>query len=181
MTENDPIDSAFKSIMEKIYWIDDLEKAENELAKWLRKMDGDLRNLLLERREKYCKNPMSIMEIIGLQNYLDSNESNKKQTEYRIAMARELIDVGLLLQCIFLWNQISHDLKAKILTPLYKASYAYELALKNGLENIDETHLNRSIQMAEEALEKADDLGLLDELRKYIENSLGKFISSTSN
>ncbi len=181
MSNTDPIDQAFRNIMEKIYWIEDSNEAEKELVKWLNKMDEDLKNLLLERRKKYCGNPMSIMEVIGLQNYLDQNEENKKDIEYKIAMAKELIDMGLLLQCLQVWNDMEPKIKAKVLAPLYKASYAYELALKNGLNDIDETHLNKSIEMAEEALERADDLGLLSELRSYLESSLGRFVSSTFN
>ncbi|MGC8573082.1 MAG: hypothetical protein ACP5L0_03650 [Caldisphaera sp.] len=181
MSDVDPIDQAFRNIMEKVYWIEDLNEAEVELVKWLNKMDNDLKQLLIERRKKYCGNPMSVFEIIGLQNYLEQNEENKKDIEYRIAMAKELIDMGLLLQCLPIWNSIEIKVKAKVLAPLYKASYAYELALKNGIEDIDETHLNKSIEMAETALEKADDLGLLSELRSFVENSLGKFVSSSFN
>ncbi len=184
-SSNDPIDMAFRNIMKKIYLIDNMEKAEKELRRFLSGMDKDIKDVLLERRKKFCKNPMQVIELISLQGYLESTDPEKEGMEYKLVMAKELIQIGLLLQCIFYWTKISNNIKAHILAPLYKASYAYELALREEISDpigsINEKYLDESIELASYALDRAEEIGLLDELRDHIKRSLENITSSMFN
>jgi len=170
---SDPVSEAFRKIIQEIYWVDDLEEAEHILEEYLSMIDADLRTLLLEKRREICSSPRVALELANLESMLQTTEAADDETATKILLAKSMVDVGLLLQCTRSWSKMSPREKAYILAPLYKASYGLELALRSLPERVDERHLDYAVEMAEIALERAEERGLLDELEEHIDNLLG--------
>ena len=161
-----PIQEAFGRLIEEIYWIEDLEEAEHVLAERLEALDPDLREVLLEERKKICSDPNVLVEIIRLEALADSAEAADLR---EILLLRSILDMLFLVQCSPKWARMGAREKAHVLAPLYKAWHGLKLALKNYPSTIDKMHLSIAYTMAEEAYERADKLGLINDVYKLLE------------
>ena len=164
---NNPVNEAFKRVIQELYWTETLEEAERILESYLNTIDDDLREYLLEKRRKICEDPMTVIEIIRLNTAAEIADSAQAA---KILLTKSLIESGFLFQCTPKWSTLDNRTKAWILAPLYKASYGLELALRDWPSRIDEVHLNNAIKMASIALERAEELGILDEFRDYVDS-----------
>ncbi|MCE4599446.1 MAG: hypothetical protein F7C81_04525 [Desulfurococcales archaeon] len=169
----DPIDKAFQDVIQEVYWSEPLEEAEEILREKLETMDEDLRELLLKRRREFCNNPSAVVEVIRLEAAAEAAETELMS---RILLARSLIGAGFLMQCTEKWANIDAKTKASILAPLYKAAYGLDLATRRWPESIDEVHLDYAIKMLDKALERAEEHGIIAELRKFIEKTAEKLV-----
>lgn len=160
-----PIGEAFRRIIQEVYWIEDLREAEEYLMGKLGLIDDDVRDLLLDEGG-FCGDPLNLVYLVQAGSL--SGEALPGPISKAI-LARSLVIAGFLMQCAPSWPRLSLADKARILVRLYKASYGLELALKRGPDRIDEHHLDYSIEMLDEAYRIAGNLGLLEELRRYIE------------
>ena len=162
----DPITRAFTELIQEIYWTETLEEAEEILAQHLEEMDADLRSILLERRKRICSNPEYAIEVIRLQAASDLADT---ELTAKLLLAKSLISAGFLMQCTPSWSKLPPREKARILAPLYKASYGLELAVKNWPSRVDERHLDYALDMMQVAYERAESLGIVEELSSYLE------------
>ena len=170
-----PIHDAFNRIIQEIYWIEDLDEAEDTLAKYLEQIDPDLRAVLLDERKKICNNPEIVLELIRIDALADSvGEKSIRE----LLLLQSLVDMLFLVQCSPKWARLGPREKARILAPLYKAFYGMRLAAKR-YPNIDEIHLSVAFTMAEEAYERADRMGLVDDvyglINRFSEELLEEF------
>ncbi len=170
----DPITKAFTDLIQEIYWTETLEEAEEILARHLEEMDEDLRSILLERRKKICENPEYAIEVIRLQAASDLADT---ELTAKLLLAKSLISAGFLMQCTPTWSKLSPREKARILAPLYKASYGLDLAVKKWPSSVDERHLDYSLNMMQIAYERAEALGIVEELSGYLEKVAEKLAS----
>ncbi len=171
---SDPVNEAFRKVIQEIYWTDTLEEAESILVEYLNLIDEDLKEYLLEKRRRICEDPTSVIELVRLNTaaeVVDSAEAAK------ILLTKSLIESGFLFQCTPTWSKLDNKTKAWILAPLYRASYGLELALKNWPKSVDEAHLDNAIKMASIALERAEELGILDEFREYVDSIVDELSS----
>ncbi|MEB3773890.1 MAG: hypothetical protein GSR86_03050 [Desulfurococcales archaeon] len=173
--ELDPIDRDFIELIQEIYWMEPLSEAEEALARRLEEMDEDLRQLLLERRRKLCSNHNNVLEVVRLEAMAETADT---EILSKLLLARSLLGAGFLMQCTRSWSNLSPRDKAWILAPLYKAAHGLDLAVKNWPERLDEAHLNYAIEMLDKALERAQRLGIMDELRDFIESVMEKVIGA---
>ncbi len=162
----DPITEAFQKIIQEIYWIEDLEEAERILAEHLEMIDDDLREVLLERRRKICSDPLRVIELAHIEALIQSTDDTLTS---KILMTKSMVESTLLLQCTKSWSKLTPREKARILAPLYKASYGLELALRGWPKHIDEILLDNALQMAATAWERAEEKGLVNELEEFLE------------
>ncbi len=165
----DPISEAFRRVIQEIYWVDDLEEAEEILTRYLEMIDDDLREVLLEKRRAICSDPTAVIELAKIDAVAQTTDDS---TTSKILVAKAMIDSGFLLQCTKGWAKLDPRTKASILAPLYRASYGLELALRNWPKSIDEVQLDHAFRMATIALERAEELGLIDEFNKYLDEML---------
>lgn len=163
---SDPVNEAFRSVVQELYWTDTLEEAEAKLAEYLNMIDEDLRAYLLEKRKKICGDPASVIELVRLNTAAEVADSAQAA---KILLTKSLVESGFLFQCTPTWSKLDNKTKAWILAPLYKASYGLELALKNWPKSIDEVHLDNAIKMASIALERAEEIGILEEFKEYVD------------
>ena len=167
--ELNPIDRSLMDLIEEIYWVEPLEEAERLLAEKLEAMDEDLRSMLLERRKKLCSDHNNVLEVVRLEAMAEAAET---ETLAKLLLARSLLGAGFLMQCTPAWSKLTPREKAWILAPLYKAAHGMDLALKKWPSSLDETHLEYAIEMLDKALERAQKLGILDQLRRFIEETV---------
>ena len=166
----DPVAEAFRKIIQEIYWIDDLEEAEERLEEYLSMIDEDLREILLEKRRRLCNDPLAVIELVRLDAAASSINDN--ETVQKILLVKTMVETGFLLQCTETWSRMGPKEKARILAPLYRASYGLELALKGWPKTIDTAQLDHAFRMATIAMERADEIGLLEEFEEYVERVL---------
>ena len=171
--ELNPIDKSFMELIEEIYWTEPLEEAERLLAEKLEEMDEDLRELLLERRRKLCSDKNNILEVVRLEAMAEAAET---ATLAKLLLARSLLGAGFLMQCTLKWSRLAPREKARILAPLYKAAHGLDLALRKWPSSIDENHLEYAINMLDKALERAQELGVWDELREFMERMVREIV-----
>jgi Cft2 family RNA processing exonuclease len=169
----DPVSEAFRKVIQEIYWIEDLEEAERTLKKYLDMIDPDLREYLLEKREKLCRDPLAIIEVLRLSTAAEIADTTEAA---KVLLTKRLVDSGFLLQCTPTWRKLSNSEKAKILVPLYKASYGLELALRDWPNKVDELHLDYALKMATAALDRAEEKGLLDEFKEYVDKIVEEYV-----
>ncbi|MCE4603511.1 MAG: hypothetical protein F7B20_00915 [Aeropyrum sp.] len=172
----DPVAESFRRIVEEIYWQESLEEAERTLEERIRNMDRDLRELLLERRREYCGDPKSVLSVLSLEALLSSDD-NADSTEKKLAVLKAMVSSAFLLQCTPTWQELDSEEKAWILAPLYRASYGLELASKGS--HVDEFHLSHAVEMLEIALQRAEMLGLIEEMREHIEKLASKLLEES--
>jgi len=168
---SDPVAQAFRKVISEVYWTDTLEEAEEILHSYLEMIDDDLREVLLKRRRKICENPENIIEIVRLEaaaELADNKEFSK------LLLTKSIVESGFLFQCTPKWSQLDNREKARILAPLYKASYGLELAVRDWPKRIDTFHLDHAFRMAAIALERAEEMGILDEFKEYIDDMIEK-------
>ena len=175
---SDPVSQAFKRIIQEIYWVEDLDEAEEKLYEYLNMIDEDLREYLLEKRRRVCNNPLVVIEVARLNTAAEVADTTEAA---KILLTKSIVESGFLLQCTKTWQKLSNREKARILAPLYKASYGLELALRDWPDKTDPIHLDHALRMASIALERADDKGLLDEFREYVDNIIEKYVNEDSN
>lgn len=60
---------------------------------------------------------------------------------------------------------------------MYRASYGLELASKGS--HVDEFHLSHAVEMLEIALQRAEMLGLIEEMREHIEKLASKLLEES--
>lgn len=161
----DPVSEAFARIIDEIYWEEDLAVAERRLAKFLESIDDDLRELLLERRRKICSDPSVIIEAVRLETM--ATEAGLESPAARLLFAKSLLNTGFLIQCTPTWGRLTPREKARILVAMYRASKALELAAKR-FPDVDELHLSHAEEMIELAARRAEEYGLIQELREHI-------------
>lgn len=171
---SDPVNEAFKKVIQEIYWTETLEEAEEVLLEYLNMIDEDLREYLLEKRKKICNDPTSVIELVRLNTAAEVADSAQAA---KILLTKSLIESGFLFQCTPTWAKLDNKTKAWILAPLYKASYGLELALKEWPKKVDEDHLDNAIKMASIALERAEEIGVLDEFKEYVDNVVDELAS----
>jgi len=170
---SDPVSLVFRKIIKEIYWIEDLDEAEAILKEYLDMIDPDLREYLLEKREKICENPLHIIEVLRLSTAAEIADTKEAA---KVLLTKSLVDSGFLLQCTPTWQKLSNSEKAKLLAPLYKASYGLELALREWPDRIDELHLDYALKMASIALDIAEEKGLLEEFKDFVEKLVDEYI-----
>ncbi len=173
----DPIGDAFKSVVERIYWEESLERAEEILEDFIANMDEDIRELLLDRRKRICENPGDLEDArlyLALQTVDD--EKIVKLLELKL-----YIKSLFLIQCTSEWSSMSPKEKAHILTPLYKASYGVELAAREIESPLFDAHLDASVASLEEALRRISEAGLDAELERIVKKSIDNVIEIISN
>ena len=163
----DPVSEAFAKIIDEIYWEDDLSSAERRLAEFLESIDDDIRELLLERRKKICSDPSVLVEAVRLEAM--ATEAGLDNPVARLLFAKSLLSTGFLIQCTPTWRKLTPREKARILVAMYRASKALELAAKRFPE-VDELHLSHAEEMIELAARRAEEYGLIQELRDHIES-----------
>lgn len=175
-TAADPISEAFRKLVEELYWQDTLEDSEKMLEEWIKGMDKDLRSLLLERRRKYCQDPSSVLSVLSLEALMQDGGTglDDENWEKKIAVLGAMINSAFLLQCTDTWAKLDPEEKAWILAPLYRASYGLDLASRK--TPADEVHLNHAIEMLETALHRAEMLGLVGEMKRYVEKMVKKLL-----
>ena len=170
---SDPISHAFRKIIQEIYWIEDLGEAERTLKKYLDMIDPDLREYLLEKREKLCKDPLAIIEVLRISTAAEVADTTEAA---KILLTKSLVDSGFLFQCTPKWQKLSNEEKAKILAPLYKASYGLELALREWPDRVDELHLDYALKMVTIALDIAEEKGILEEFKEYVDKIVEEYV-----
>ncbi|MEB3844876.1 MAG: hypothetical protein LRS48_04255 [Desulfurococcales archaeon] len=170
----DPISRAFRKIVEEIYWEDDVEEAVRRLQAYLEAMDEDLRSLLLEKRKKICSSPESVLNLIRLDALAEASED---ETVKKILILRGMTETLFLAQCTKRWSELTPALKARVLAPLYRASYGLEMTVKNP-ERVDALHLDQAERNLELAYTRADELGILDELYIYVDRKAKEILES---
>ncbi len=163
----DPIVDAFSRVISEVYWVESLEEAEEKLARFLESLDGDLREVLLERRRRICGSPESVLEAVRLEA-MALEFRGEDELVSRFLLARSILATSYLVQCTPSWQRMAPREKARVLAPLYRASKALELAAER-LPRIDEARLREAEEMLEIAARRMDEEGLIDELRRYIE------------
>ncbi len=156
-----PIEEAFDRIIREIYWIDSLDEAEERLTGYLEQMDPDLREVLLEERQKICEDPDVVIRLIRVEALADSAENRELRD---LLLLRSLVEMLFLVQCSPKWADMNPREKAHILAPLYKAWHGMRLAAKPLPESVDKIHLSIAYTMAEEAYERAERYGLVDDV-----------------
>ncbi len=174
----DPIAEAFRNVVQEVYWTESLEEAEKILEDYLNMIDDDLREILLEQRRRICEDPASVIELVRLNAIAEIADSEDLS---KIILTKSMIESGFLFQCTRRWSTLDNATKSKILAPLYKASYGFELAMKNWPGSIDQVHLDIALQMASIALERADQLGILDEFREYIDSIVERLVEDEAD
>ncbi|MEB3807110.1 MAG: hypothetical protein GSR73_06320 [Desulfurococcales archaeon] len=161
-----PVNEAFRKVIQELYWTETLEEAESLLEEYLEMIDSDLREYLLEKRKRICEDPTTVIELVRLNTAAELADSTQTA---KVLLTKSLIESGFLFQCTPKWSSLDNKTKARILAPLYRASYGLELALRNWPNDIDEIHLDNAIKMASIALERAEEIGVLDEFREYVD------------
>jgi len=172
---SDPVAQAFRKVITEIYWTDTLEEAEEILESYLDMIDEDLREVLLSRRRKICENPEHLIEIVRLEA---AAELADNQEFSKLLLAKSIVESGFLFQCTPKWAELSNKEKARILAPLYKASYGLELALRDWPKKIDTFHLDHAFEMAAIALQRAEEMGILDQFKEYVDKMAEKLQES---
>ncbi len=173
-----PVSQVFRKIMQEIYWTENLIEAERRLKEYLDMIDDDLREYLLEEREKVCNNPLTVIELVRLNTAAEVADTEEAA---QVLLTKSLVESGFLLQCTPTWKKLSNEEKARILAPLYKASYGLELALRDWPNRIDRLHLNHALKMASTALERAEEKGLLEEFKDYVDMIIEEYSGDETN
>ncbi len=161
----DPISEAFERFISELYWSESLEEAEEKLENFIENMDEDLREVLLERRRAICSD-RDLIARTGL--ILADLEISKDEFEaledlaVRATVVTALVNALFLVQCTPSWSRISPGEKARVLAPLYRASYALKLAARN--RDAAERLIDEAMDMASLALDRVSELGLLEEM-----------------
>ncbi len=162
----DPIAAAFRKIIEEIYWVDDLKEAEEILEKYLKNMDEDLREVLLERRREICNGNDAVINLIKLDALAEAAEEDQVRDALTL---RSMIDTLFLSQCTQKWSELDPKQKAWILAPLYRASYGLELAMKKWPESVDSVHLENVEKNLNIAFERARSISVIKELTEFLD------------
>ncbi len=166
----DPFDLWLEKVMRKLMSITDMNEAEKYLASELRKI-RDEREVLLERRARFCSDVTNVLKLIQVAQRLE--ELTPEDEEYYGLMAQELAGLGLLLQCTPRWARAEPEEKARVLAPLYKALYL--------LRSNDPSDVESAIELSEEALRRAEDMGLDKELTDFIRLKLDNALRPSFN
>ncbi len=174
----DPIATAFRKIIEEIYWTDSLEEAEKILEDHLNKMDEDLREILLARRREICNGQEAVVSILKIDALAEAAE---EESIRNALFLRSMIETMFLAQCTEKWHKMTPAEKSKILAPLYRASYGLELAMKSWPDSIDQVHLENVENNLHIAYERAQKISLLEELSKYLENKAQEIFGEYNN
>ncbi len=163
----DPIDAAFEEFVSQVFWVESLEEAVSLVEEFIREMDRDLREVLLERRKTLCSNDERIasnLKAAAMALLLEDDED----FEVRVLALEVLLSQAFLMQCTPSWSKLDPRSKASILAPLYRASYALKLASKDG----DARLLDEARRMLGEAYSSAQKLGVLEELEELAKRVL---------
>ena len=163
----DPIETAFRGVLGEVYWSETLEEAEEKLAGFLRSMDEDLREVLLERRRRFCSDKRRIAGMLAaLAEAEEAMEAGGPEgSTARAAFVGMLVASSYIMQCTPTWQTMEPERKARILAPLYRASYAYEQYTRTGREE----YLDEAARMVMIALRRAARMGVLDEVRDFVQ------------
>jgi hypothetical protein len=163
---SDPIEKAFEDFIAELYWSESLEEAEEKLEDFMRNMDRDLREALLERRRRICSNASLVaraggaLKGIGALGLLPSNIPGELGVKARIVAA--IVNALFLVQCAPRWQELDLKVKARILAPLYRAAYAMKLASRAGGD--PNRLVEEALEMAALALDRISREGLLEEM-----------------
>lgn len=161
---SDPVARAFEELVAELYWAEDLREAEERLEEFIRGMDEDLRELLLERRKRICSNPELVSRAgAALQGLEPSTlKSLPGDLGVKASVIAALVNALFLVQCTPTWSRMDPDSKARILAPLYRASYALRLASRGGGDTA--ALIEEAVDMASIALDRISRAGLLEEM-----------------
>ncbi|GAB6147529.1 hypothetical protein [Stetteria hydrogenophila] len=165
------MEEAFERVMAELYWVESMEEAVAKLAEYIESMDPDLREVLLEQRRKFCGDAPRAASILASLAYAAQRAQLAPGRGSRLELLSALVASAYLMQCTEKWHRLKPREKAEVLAPLYRASYALKLAMRNPG---DDRLLDEVERMLEHALSKARALGILDELREYISHLASK-------
>ncbi|MEB3851044.1 MAG: hypothetical protein LRS49_00485 [Desulfurococcales archaeon] len=165
--EGDPISEAFERFVSELYWSESLEEAEEKLRDFIENMDEDLRELLLERRREICRDRGLVSRTGVMLSEIELSRDEFESLEdlaVKAAVVTALVNALFLVQCTPSWSTMGPGEKARILAPLYRASYALRLAAKN--RDAAEPLVDEALRMALISLDRVAEAGLLDEMEE---------------
>jgi len=163
---SDPIESAFEEFIAELYWSESLEEAEEKLERFIREMDSDLREALLERRRRICSNTLLIARAGGALKSLGAGgvriPSLPGGLGVKARIVAAIVNALFLVQCAPRWQRLDARAKARILAPLYRAAHAMKLASREGKDA--PRLVEEALEMAALALDRISREGLLEEM-----------------
>ncbi|MEB2835830.1 MAG: hypothetical protein GSR80_001439 [Desulfurococcales archaeon] len=163
---SDPISEAFERFIGELYWTETLEEAEEKLEDFMRNMDEDLREALLARRREVCSN-RELVARTGLALHTLAIDRRALRSlpgdlGVRAAVVAAIVNALFLVQCTPSWSSLDPRVKAGILAPLYRASYALRLAARG--KGDARRLVDEALEMVSIALDRISAEGLIDEM-----------------